>query len=342
MSNLPNSHNPENATPTPGYRWLNPDEPRKKGDQFLTTSGQWLTPTDMQEGAPAYDARWTYRRALNVDDPSAPPPEVWQKSVDAGYEVIKGPIEGAKGCRIMPDLEMWDSDANTWNGSVSGGNERFYYRRLISPAKSSVPSTQSTMSTKITLKPGQSIVVNVHQNEALSRAVQEIAFAAGWEWWWNKDSRSYFAGKGDQKVGYIYIDEGHRLSWDSKFITGRSDGVHLDARTDLGTLIDLLAAPAIVAPKIRGSYGKDYEAKYAKGDDVVVFGCAKIDVCILRNAAKAMGCVVPDNGTIMENAGICLNGNRCVRAIELDSGVKLTKGDIKVILDYVDAVNKAS
>lgn len=311
MTTFPNPHNPENLPPAaPSYRYIGEDEAKKPGDEYI----------DGPEWRPSRDAgkvaNWTYRRALNVDDPHAPPPSEWDKP---GYTM------GLKGLDLLQifKAEWWDKDKREWRKVVGYGPSPYYYRHLSSMTTSS-QSIPASCSDKPVLKPGQSIVVNTHDHLSLYRAVQHIAFDAGWEW--------VNTGKGETEVtaGWSTVE----LKSDKKMFnrTNRVQipgSLNLDARTDLGLLIDLLAKPpAPIAPTIHG-----YKGEYIKGqqgvglDDIVKFGCAELSLSMMRRTHDLM---------TLERVG-----NRTISAITLSSGVALKLDDIKAILDYVNAVNKA-
>lgn len=81
--------------------------------------------------------------------------------------------------------------------------------------------------------------------------------------------------------------------------------------------------PKNVVPKVNG-----YEMTYVKGEKIVTFGCAKIDVKLLREADTFMHIPFGDQ-----------QGNRIARGIILSSGVEITTTQIAEILSYVEAIN---
>lgn len=317
MTTFPSPHNPENLPPAaPGYRYLGKDEIVKPTDELWMRSGSYWAACQVS----CRDLFWTYRRAICVDDQDAPPPKEWAKS---GYEIIAPGQSYHVGHGWEAWLDgRWVSQAPTTQTILAN----IYYRRPT-PSMNTATSTQSAQ-TKTALKPGQFIVVNVHDSAALSRAVQEIAFAAGWSWkgtmreteYWPDPIKSYPNGAAicllsDKDINHADV------TWYKK---ESPNALFLDARTDLGQLIDLLAAPAIVAPKVNG-----YEAKYTKGDDVVVFGCAKIPTLLFSEGKRFL------------DLDISSEANRFVADFGLNSGVRITSEQIREIADYIETVNKA-
>lgn len=324
------------APDEPGYRFLGKDEVLREGDECWQSIGEWCFTDCVGEKVGYGMSNSTYRRPICEDDKNAPPPEEWVKE---GWEVITSG-------NITLDSEYWYNrqwKPNLGRTTCCADQTDLYYRRPISPSMNTESSAPSAP--KRTLKPGQTIVVNVHKSQALSRAVQEVAFAAGWDW--QNVNRADHIEKPIKEYGHegavIYLkpDKDMAYSGFAWALNERKNDLFLDARTDMGLLIDLLEKPAIVAPKING-----YEAKYIKGEgdapSIVRFGCADLSMRMLNVAANLMRFTqVSGVGPWRECNPESMTGNRTVRAIELDSGVKLTRDEVKAILDYVEAVNKS-
>lgn len=337
MKTFPPPHNPNHAPETPGYRILGLGDVLNETDDYWVN---WVNPgkdgksywqTTMNVGKKIALDRETdgsYRRALNIDDPFAPPPDQWTRE---GYETVC--VES--GTKAHDGEEWWDKTCRCWIDSVGGTYgiifdpyyPHYYIRRKVVPAV-----IAPKVSTPI-LAHGQSIVVKTHGIEALSRAAQELAFEAGWSWndYVRKTEIRSFCSH------YLVLkveDEGVRNITYLHYIPDRYS--HLfDAKTDLGQLIDLLASlksppvpPAPIAPVING-----YTAQYTKDSNIVTFGCAQIAVSMLMRASGIMG--MPTKYTLKANFA----GNREIVSITLDSGVKLGREDIKSVLAYVDSVN---
>ena len=342
MKNWPNPHNPEGLPPAaPGYRYLGKDEPYdlERDETGLTLGSEnWCLLKHMPaSGISHFRHRWTIRRALNVDDHFAPPPEEWTRP---GWEVMPS----SDGYRLAKGEEVWSCGSSRWVDTNEGlTHDKLYIRRPIQPSMATSPiltgaanlSTGRTiMSTKVELKPGQTIVVNVHASKVLSQAVQEAAFEAGYGWW--NDGKLTFTPEWQHIKSYpdgahISIPVGRKtlyerrlmFSPESYYCDEHADALFLDARTDLGLLIDLLAKPpAPVPPTING-----YTAEYAKDGNAIKFGCANISLDLLNRARE-----------VIERSYL---GNRGVQSVTLDSGVVLKIGDIKAALDYVKAVNES-
>lgn len=193
------------------------------------------------------------------------------------------------------------------------------------------------------MKTNQPIVVLVHNSQALSRAVQEIAFENGI--YWIDGNKTFISdpviSSGSEcaaiNIQRDYTGKTSMMHAPKSYYENSSDYkkvLFLDAKTDLGKLIDLLQKPKPpVGPEINGSV-----AEHKKGDKYVTFGCAQIDLDLLETIAEAMGYSVEKNYQVIED--LVYQGNRTVFSIKLSSKVELTKQDIKAILDYVHAVIK--
>lgn len=181
------------------------------------------------------------------------------------------------------------------------------------------------------MKKSTKIIINVHNSQALSRAVQEICFASGITW--GASSQAFRADVvteyGKEQAAMRIWGNGIQfasVAWykDSGF--QEPEYTFLDAKTDLGRLMDLLTEKdEIEKPTVYG-----YAADYIKGSDVIRFGCADLSVAMLRHI----------NETAYNMTDIKYPGNRAVSAIVLDSGKFITFPEIKAILNHVDQVNK--
>lgn len=337
MKTFPVPFNPENHAPAaPGYRYLGKDEERKPTDETMTHRGGPWCPVVKCLWTISHIDQWTIRRALCVDDPYAPPPDQWSIPGWQVFEVQPGYIH-------EPDTQSWSPMGDGWQSIPSPGFPAvpgWYIRRKV--AAHSVKSTigigwqvrYNTPGIK-RLSPNQSIVIAVHDSQALSRAVQELALSAGFLWGdcdtkWSSIPVERCGGKTFIK---LWTDGRKTLTFGPNALShaGHCPMV-LDARTDMGLFIDLLDSiknsPKPVGPTING-----YVSEYEKGHIIITFGCAEVCIHMLRHASKMFAYDVKHNNWM---------SNRTVAAITLDSGVKLTKTDIESILSYVDRVNAQS
>lgn len=347
MKTFPVGHNPENRLLTPGYRWLSTDEPRNETDEtWGCGSDRWITLRYLHDHHHHHPINgrlvWSIRRAICIDDPYAPPPSQWLD----GYEMID-----AATARQSPGSDYWCLGSTPFWRSATGCayGDLFYYRRPVG-APTEVPShtptedmkpgqtrrnqdgsltyvTQGQPKRPTTLAPNQSIVISVGSSAVLSRAVQEAAFAAGFTWEGTGASVLADVISGGRLVVLLLNRRNQHVYWQLATAPLPSDWsnlLHLDARTDMGLLIDLLSAPSapkpIVGPTING-----YVGAYTKGADIIVFGCAQISVHMLRALSPAM---------------MSIHGNRTVASMTLSSGVTITREQIAAILSYIDQVNK--
>lgn len=321
--NFPPPFNPSKAPETPGYRLLGVGEIVGDKDQchdfrFGVSNPVWVDVVPLLH-LPV-DKSWScaIRRPLSVDDKYAPPPEEWTRE---GYKV-SGPV-AVNSYGAIENEESWFE--GRWQKSLLLLTYWFpaYIRHPI----------VSTAVSSFKLKPGQTVVVCVGNNQALSLAVQQIAFAAGIKW--SGVGASVLTGvvaKGNRVV--LVLDRcKNTLLWQGENVILPSQSVMLDARTDMGKLIDLLDQPPVpakpVPPTINGYIGQYVRGGFGQ-PDIMRFGCADISMSLVHRLARFMG-LEGDVG-----------GNRKVAAITLDSGVKLTVSDIESILQYVDEVNKAA
>jgi len=325
--NYPKPHNPDKLDPIPGYRFLGINETLKTTDEaWWGFSSGWLI-TEYPGTTPAAMVVTTYRRALNVDDQYAPPPDQW---VQPGWVVDPNPIDpntyiGTSG------MEYWANGSKVWWPTLNRLSSPFYVRRPASwvnpPYNSSMNTSAPSMNTSsIQSKPrprlDQIIAINVHSNSILSRTVQDLAFEAGFEWG--------DVGKHHQHLNKprICLWTDGTLAYHEGELVNMTGWETLDAHTDLGRFVEILeATKSPMPPKIGGSDGKVYEGKFTKGGDVVEFGCAKIAVNLILRPALIL---MLSGGT----------GNRGVQSITLSSGVSLNRDEIKEIIDYVEAINK--
>lgn len=320
-TNWPAPHNPYNAPSTPGYRilgrgevLLKTDEPSYGGDSAWT----WGTTTCAGETVAGPITNSSYRRALNIDDPYAPPPEEW---IVPGYTVLT-----ELPAKITRGEQYWDSPWSKWHDSNpcnDGYLSCAYVRRPIA-----APITPPTT------KPSDTIIVKVAGNQVLSKAVQELAFAAGYKWMNGSAMTHDLRG-----VVVICINRlAKTIHWSpdplyplikAKYAPLFDDPSIIDPLTDMGKLIDLLNAvpPAPPAPVLKGLgtvvYLKD---KVEASDDIVKIGYMEINLNMLREYLKLM------------QANWCA-GSQAVRSVTLSHGLELSKSDIESIIKYVDAVN---
>lgn len=345
MNPLFKPHNPDNLPPPdPGYRYLAVGEILRDTDE-LFFKGTWTT-TELT-GRVIRPEDNTYRRALNVDDPSAPPPAEWVKP---GYTVVKGPLPEEMWAKEY--IHGWNK-RDGWGSYYVGSDPELYYRYPtfypIANPKSIDPTAMNSSSSPnpLTVKDDQSITIKVGNNQALSRAVQEIAFEAGWQWPGGTEPRKDVAISEDSCIG---LHPGKRISFSplSHYQNVYLNLVLLNARTDLGKLIDMLAEankPKLPpVPKLSGPDNKVYEAAYAKGQSVISFGCAKICIGLLEDVAFLLNGVTPNkvSGAVSSSyTRASYIGNRNVKSVILDSGAVISGAEVKEILEYVYAVNAA-
>lgn len=309
MKIFPEPHNPCGLPPPePGYRYLGEQEARKRGDQFRTTSG-WR-----ETSGPNLPAeQFTYRRALCVDDHLAPPPAEWSVP---GFEVV---LSSQLDPRVWEKpLFVWSpAPANRWITATSTLMSDWYYRRPICPphANTSVPTPS--------MPTPKSIIINTHSSKPLVEAVLAVAKCAGWNWSGSSSvADAYYAihPKGKELAD---VQRADILYWQKN----KPEAIYLDAKTDMGKLIDLLdemkKPVAPTPPKVNG-----YDGAYVKGTDVIKFGCAEISRPMLSRTRELMD--------------IQFDGNRTVASVKLSSGVILDREQVRQILDYVDAVNQCA
>lgn len=321
-TNFPEPHNPERLPLQPGYRWLGRDEEKRPTDEIITWS-KWEPLTVLNGVSRLAETwrriwpQWSIRRALSVDDPLAPPPEEFAHE---GYEMITSVDERAQ---TQTGWQAWYQGKWCFCPTFSAVGP-YYHRRPVSNPNVSV-STPNPMN----IRPYQHLIVNVGTSQILAETVKTLALDARPNQELIDSKRVY--------LGYVYLRDGELMGAavnDHYYRNQISGAVWLDARTQLGKLIDLLEEmkrpPAPTPPKVCGSDGKDYEGVYVKGAGIIKFGCAEIATNLLR-----------DGDTLM-SAPLRHQGNRSVKGVLLDSGVIITKDQIKAILEYVDAVNKAS
>ncbi len=305
MKTFAEPYNPEGFSLAPGYRWLGRDESANWDIDEILTGSQWI----VAKGQAFKSHRridWSYRRALCVDNPLAPPPFEWSIP---GYEVLEGST--FEGPYWDHSLSIWSpAPANRWITVTSTIMSDWYYRRPIGA------QPQPSMSMH------KSLIINTHLSLALFDAVTAVAKRAGWHWLGSPGlSDPYIAihPKGKEAVDMQMADI---LYWRKH----KPDAIHLDAKTEMGKLIDLLdemkKPPMPTPPKVNG-----YEGAYTKGGSTIKFGCAEIDVTMMREIDLLWS---------RQRAG-----NRSAITLGLSSGVVLSRADVKAILEYVDAVNKA-
>ncbi len=322
--------NPEKLPPpAPGYRYLGKDEERKPTDETMTyRNGPW-SPISKCLSTISHIDSWTLRRALCVDDPSAPTPADWAKYPIRAVSKGDYPVHG--------DVAMWVD--GVWIALTYG--VRFaidgYVRApaydetgLIDKAKRKAPSVpEVARHSAPVLKPGQSIVIAVYGNAALSTAVQLAAFGAGYAW----------AGSGCQtpenlraECLFLHDEMRHKIMTHGTALYAKESDettkrLHLDAKTDMGLLIDLLAQTPSVPAKPVGPTINGYVGAYTRLNGSISFGCAQLSIPMLRKVCELMSTK-------------WTGGNRFVGGVTLDSSVSLSRADIGAILAYVDKVNK--
>jgi hypothetical protein len=326
MKQFPEPWNPE-ALPPPalGYRYIGKDEGINQEHDELWSGGRWTNVKRASIFPSGHNVSYTYRRPLNVDDEFAPPPH--QCSIP-GWEIVAPNTADHVG----EGWEMWAPINCSWQHAPSTHNtihSQAYYRRPI--AASMNTSSPAPQSVQIVFP----VSVLVGDSQPLSHAVQEIAHAAGWKWSDGGGTRDDAATDKYGQHTVLY------LSADKKLLYGNEhDGkTRLDARTQMGELIDLLSKPSLPpAPVVRGSDGKDYTMSYTKDAKVVCFGCAKIDVGLLESAQTLFA----EHGKSSVANKVAPKGNRTIKAVMLDSGAQLTTEQVDAALAYVNAVNGAS
>lgn len=343
MNMFPEPYNPDNLlAPDPGYRYLGKGEMLKESDEWVLSINEPWCKTS-HAGRLVGDANFTsntYRRAINVDDPRALPPAEW---VRPGYTVISGPLSGElRGMLLESRIERWDITNQCWSTGWTGDDP--YYYRYPTPAVNPEQPISNTMNPS----PGQSIIIKVGDKQALSHAVQEIAFEAGWRWPGNSKKLDGDAINIYGKNAFIGLKPHKEMTFGGNPSSWSGENIILDARTELGKLIDLLSEankPKLPPePILKGADGKMYTAEYIKNGPTISFGCAKIDISLIEEIALLINGSTPPktNGSFGSNYMRSENsGNRNVKSITLNSGAVIHGNEAKVILEYVYAVNAA-
>jgi hypothetical protein len=173
-----------------------------------------------------------------------------------------------------------------------------------------VEEKKETMKNKIKV-----LVIKV-DNEILSEFIQKLLFKAGLSWTDKQTERNIKL----TNFKYLYAHFNSCYAKNKIFVASdyyAEPGYELiDAVKDLPKIMEiLLPKPEMEAPKVNG-----YVMEYKKNDLVATFGCAKISISFLLDVSRMMA----------ED----YEGNRKLDKIVLDSGVTLTKDDVKNILDY--------
>lgn len=328
-------HNSYAINPGPGYRILACCEKLKPTDEWHQPQPASVPDTwHLVTKESGYSSHRVYRRAINIDDPSIPPPIEWEKAANEGYVISLA----KHGQRDESGIhQWWEAAYQRWSPvQIVETNWQcdIYVRRPVSQSQvPSVPRADSRPVAKAILKPGQSIIVSVGTSHALGLAVQQVAFAAGVKWTGKGDHVMAAAIFQGEPVVLIFAPD-KPLQWDidrRPGYTGWSDALYLDARTDIGLLIDLLAVPPAptkpVGPTING-----YVGEYIRGNgpigDMVRFGCADISVSMIEFALTIM------------TVGRC--GNRTIADVGLSSGVRLNRDQIAAIIEWVTAIRKTA
>lgn len=284
--------NPDKLDPIPGYRFLGRDETLK-----VTDEAWWETPKKewrktLNPGFTPYLTRiTTYRRALNIDDPQAPPPEKW---TEPGWEVFPDPVINYEP---NPGEEYWATGSQVWYSAVHPNGRqlqgRWYIRRPINPSMNT-----------------PNLSVNWIPLQGPDSRYPTDAEAKAGAWIWTPCPTNPAGG----------FASSAKWSNAQTFKWCESKATHWAP-------ITWPTPPKQILPPIPEVNG--YQMTYTKGDDLVTFGCAKIDIKLFREANAFLNIFFGDK-----------KGNRIVRGIVLSSGVEITTAQIDDILTYVDAVNK--
>jgi hypothetical protein len=196
------------------------------------------------------------------------------------------------------------------------------------------------------INPANFIIDLAFASPDLVAAVQHLLFAAGLKWF-NAEPTKPIPDKWLSNRGLFVIREACPAMTPGLIYHGSPNTAAYpfpvySAQTALPEIIRLLngpfdVPPAPVAPEVHG-----YTARYAKGADLVEFGCAKISLVLLRDVALLMGLTAID-GSLSHREPVTrgYGGNRTVTSITLSSGKTLSREQAKAILDYVKAVNGA-
>lgn len=165
---------------------------------------------------------------------------------------------------------------------------------------------------------------------SLHKIVQEIFFSFGYGWPnCGGNSNSYFNPGAHYKKYIFYFCDQKESEKSTMYLTtvdNKDNFITLDATKDLNKLMEHLQNykdgkyDSKTPPEING-----YKAEYKEGDATIKFGCAMIDISMLRGINDVL------------KKSICGNGS--VKSIKLDSGVELNEKNVLDILSYVDSVN---
>ncbi len=277
MKTFPEPHNPENAILDPGYRFIGKDEPLHLLDMTpVADRSGWATfDLTRANGSPINrPAHWTVRRALNVDDPYAPPPEEWSHPawvivrpgeadhVGKGWQawIQRGFLEG---CSLGGRWESQPQTTHTiWTNT--------YYRRPMTLGAVTTVNTSAPESDWFLIK---------------NRPPTDTECQAGM---WIVNS------------GYVSF-----ARWCGSTAFLKSDATHWRPATN----IPAPPKPLLIAPKVNG-----YEMTYVKGNEdvstTVKFGCAEISLSMLRFANTLMTTNRPGNRTVQSvtlSSGVTLD-----------------------------------
>jgi hypothetical protein len=283
------AHNPENLPPSaPGYRYLGEKEPAKMTDElWLSEPKHWVSFTSMGTWNQDHLNRgdhldWTIRRALNVDDEYAPPPQEW---VRPGYRILTP--DDLKGPR-MPGDEYWWAAGTKWESMPAGSFTTIsYYRRPIQVAN-------------VTAGAGGPI--------ELSGRAQVLAAAtlpSGWIPLASCPPDVYDLPVWTSDTSYVQLVQFMGIC-DS--FAGAKYWRH--AKGNVPALPEPTLPPA---PMLDGNDGRAYKMVYTKGQNVVSFGCAQISVHILtlltetlspRTGNRTVKSITLDSGVSINHAEI--------------------------------------
>lgn len=119
----------------PGYRYLGANEVLRLDDQVDSNRrGKWETRKSIG-GIISRVSDWTYRRALSIDDPNAPPPNEF---CHPNWVIVTEPTHGDRS------LQWWNKDVWQQCGDGCAFSDHFYYRRPIATSAASPMNTSSS------------------------------------------------------------------------------------------------------------------------------------------------------------------------------------------------------
>ena len=154
----------------------------------------------------------------------------------------------------------------------------------------------------------------------VSEFIQKLLLKNGITWYGKKPNEIQ-----DTDKPYLFVSFNTRTWGENKLFCSHckeSDFEAYDAVKDLQKIMEFVETPSMPLPVVNNYTMSEYKS----GHTSVVFGCAHISIRLLRGVLK-----------LMEEE---FTGNRQLDKIVLNSGVTLTKDDVKNILKYVDFENK--